>query len=127
VAGIVAGAMLLLSFVAHTVLGTREMGRALAATNAPPDLVRGLLVGWVFGGVGMLVFGVLSLRLFLALRRGERESTVPALLIGLAYVGFGLWALAWSGFDPFFTVFIVPGLLLVAAALLARDGVAGRP
>lgn len=125
--GLVGGGMLLLSFVAHTVLGTRAMREALAATNAPADLVQGLLAGWVFGGVAMLVFGVLLVRLFLARRRDPAVSVTPALLIGAAYVAFGGWALAMSGFDPFFTVFLVPGLLLVAAALLCGHATPTRP
>ena len=33
-----------------------------------------------------------------------------------AYVAFGVWALAIGGLSPFFLLFIIPGLLLVAAA-----------
>jgi len=36
-------------------------------------------------------------------------------LIATLYVAFGAWALA-SGMDPFFLIFIVPGLILFAAA-----------
>jgi hypothetical protein len=39
-----------------------------------------------------------------------------ARLTGLVYLAFGLWALAVSRFDPFFFIFIVPGLTLVAVA-----------
>ena len=125
--GLVGGGMLLLSFVVHTVLGTRAMGEALAATNAPADLVQGLIAGWVFGGVAMLVFGVLVVRLFLVRRRDPGVSAAPALLIGAAYVAFGGWALTMSHFDPFFTVFLVPGLLLVVAALLSGRPAPARP
>jgi len=36
-------------------------------------------------------------------------------LIVIFYVAFGAWALA-SGMDPLFLIFIVPGLVLFAAA-----------
>ena len=37
-------------------------------------------------------------------------------LVGLAYAAFGVWALAISGMNPFFLIFVVPGILLAIAA-----------
>ena len=116
--GFAAGAILVLSSAAHSLLGWPQIAAALAKTSAPPDLVRGLAIGWHFGGVAMLLFGILVILLFAEARKGRPVSLRPALLIGGAYAVFGIGALAVSGVDPFFLVFIVPGLLLVAAALL---------
>ena len=116
--GFASGAILVLSSAAHSLLGWPQIAAALAKTNAPPDLVRGLAIGWHFGGVSMLLFGILVILLFAEARKGRPVSLRPALLIGGAYAVFGIGALAVSGVDPFFLVFIVPGLLLVAAALL---------
>lgn len=115
--GVAAGAFLVLSSAAHSLLGWPEMAAALAKTAASPDLVRGLAAGWHFGGVAMLVFGVLVVQLFLRARKDESVSLGPALLIGGAYAAFGLGALAISALNPFFLVFIVPGTVLVVASL----------
>jgi hypothetical protein len=40
----------------------------------------------------------------------------PVGFIALVYMLFGLWALRASNLDPFFLVFVVPGLLLAAAS-----------
>ncbi len=82
VVGIVVGVLLLLSAVAHSLLGGEALRTELTAAQVPPDLLRGALIGWYFGGAAML--------------------------------------LAWSGLDPFFLVFVIPGLLLSWAAFPQR-------
>lgn len=114
--GLVAGVMLLLSAAAHSLLGGKAMGDQIAPFKLPPDLVRGLLVGWHFGGVAMLVFGVIALVLFGRRLKGESTPSYPAWVIGFGYLAFGIVALVISGFNPFYSVFIVPALLLLAAA-----------
>jgi hypothetical protein len=56
--------------------------------------------------------------------RGAAAPRVPAAIVSVAYLVFGAGALAVSG-DPFFLVFIVPGLLL-AFASFGRDNAEGR-
>lgn len=119
--GLAGSAILLLSSAAHSILGWRAMGGRLAGTNAPPDLITGLGIGWRFGGVAMLVFGIITARVFVArLRgealRGEAVSGFPVSLIAVAYLLFAAWAAVATGFDPFFLIFVVPALLLLAAA-----------
>jgi hypothetical protein len=113
--GLLAGAMLVLSSAAHSFLGWKQMQGALAATNAPPDLVQGLRIGWLFGGVAILTFGCVALAVFGNAFRGAAVSRLPTLLIALAYLAFGIWALVTSS-DPFFYIFIVPGALLALAS-----------
>jgi hypothetical protein len=43
-------------------------------------------------------------------------SLRPVLVIGLAYTVYGIWAMIASGLEPFFLVFVVPGVLLLAVA-----------
>jgi hypothetical protein len=112
--GILAGVLIALSAGAHSFLGWPAIAGQLSATNTPADLVRGLRVAWQFGGVAMLAFAALVLMTF-APADGPR-STRSAMLIGVLYVAFGVWALA-STRDPFFFIFIVPGVLLVTASL----------
>jgi uncharacterized membrane protein (DUF4010 family) len=86
----------------------------------PGDLALGLAVGWHFGGASMLTFACIVLWTFFRRLRGEAAPLVPTAIISAAYLTFGAGALAVSG-DPFFAVFIVPGLLLAAASYPRRD------
>jgi hypothetical protein len=114
--GIFVGALIVASSAAHSLLGWREFGARLAATQAPADLIIGLKIGWHFAGVAMFTFGTVVIWTFENYLRGRPVSLRPAQIIGLVYLAFGLWALAVSRFDPFFFIFIVPGLTLVAVA-----------
>jgi hypothetical protein len=82
----------------------------------PSDLFLGLKVAWFFSGVLMLALGIVFAEFFLKRRRGvDRGGFMPA-VIGGAYLAFGIWSFVISGFDPFFFIFIVPGVLLAIAA-----------
>ena len=118
VLGFVAGAVLIASSGAHAFLGWPAVRLLLYRAQVPNDLLGGILVVWQFGGVAMLTFGCIVLWLFTNLINGRQVSLLPAMLIGLAYVAFGAWALAMGGMSPFFLLFIIPGLLLVAASAL---------
>jgi hypothetical protein len=119
VLGLVAAAFILLSAGAHGALGWQAMMVEIAKTNAPADLVRGLRIGWLFGSACMVIFGVLLLRLFIRRLRGHPEPGVHARIVGGGYLLFGVWALVTSQFDPFYAVFIVPGLLLITTGEMA--------
>ena len=121
VLGLLAGAVLALSSAAHSVLGWKQMQSSLAATNAPADLVQGLRIGWLFGGVAILTFGCIALAVFASRLRGRAVSLLPTALVALAYLWFGAWALVTSG-NPFFYIFIVPGAMLAVASLPSRAG-----
>jgi hypothetical protein len=97
-------------------VGWRVQRTALEAARAPADLILGLGLGWHFAGVAMLAFGVIVIMLIAAAGRGQPVSLRPVLVIGLGYTGFGIWALVASGFEPFFLTFVLPGVLLLAAA-----------
>jgi hypothetical protein len=114
VAGLVAGAMMVLSSAAHSFVGWPQMRAPLEAAGAPRDLVLGLGFGWHFGGVAMLTFGAIVIFVFANRLRGRVVPLAPAALIAVVYLTFGAWALLASG-DPFFLAFVVPGLLLAAA------------
>lgn len=115
--GMVAGVVLILSAFAHSLLGWSSMSGRLAQTNAPSDLVLGLKLGWIFGGVVMVVLGLLCLVIFTKRFRGERASTLAPILIAVAYLGFAAWAAIVTSGDPFFFIFAVPGALLAIASI----------
>lgn len=119
VLGLLSGAILVLSSAAHSLLGWKQMQTSLAAVNAPADLVRGLEIGWLFGGVAILTFGCIALAVFGSRLRGRPVSLLPTGIIALAYLAYGIWALVTSG-DPFFYIFIVPGAMLAIASVPSR-------
>lgn len=114
--GLIAGAMFLASSAAHSLLGWKQLGAALARTSAPPELVTNLSIGWHFAGLAMLAFGIIVLWLFTQALKRRVISLRPALIIAVSYLAFGIWALIVSRGDLFFLVFIVPGLMLVLAS-----------
>ena len=124
--GLLAGVILILSSAAHSLLGWKQLRTDLANVQAPADLVLGVAAGWHFGGVAMLAFGCIVTSLFLKRLKGESVSSFPAFVVALAYVGFGGWALMVSHLNPFFFIFIVPGVLLAIAALPAPQQGARR-
>jgi hypothetical protein len=111
VLGIIASVILLISSVMHTFMGWPAMESELKKSNVAGDVVTGLKIGWQFGGVAILLFGIIAMSTFV-----RRTDTRAAFLIGVAYTLFGVWALVMSAFNPFFAIFIVPGLLLTIAA-----------
>ncbi len=114
--GIFVGAIIVASSAAHSLIGWPQLSARLVATHAPPDLITGLKIGWHFAGLAMFTFGAVVIWTFHNFLMSRAVSLRPAQIIGLVYLAFGLWALAVSRFDPFFFIFVVPGLTLVAVA-----------
>ncbi len=112
-AGLVGGTLVLLSSAAHSLLGWKQLSAELAKAQAPSDLVRGLALGWHYGGAAMVAFGVIAIVICVAALRGRPLDAFPLAVIGAVYVIFGSVAFAVAGRDPFFLIFIVPGLLLL--------------
>lgn len=118
---------MLLSSIAHSVLGWRGLSQELAKAQVRPDLIGGLEMGWQFAGAAMVVFGVLALWVFVPRWKGDTRSTFPAFVIGAMYVLFWLWTLSRSGFVAFFlAVFLVPGLLLIIGSTARAGGADDR-
>ena len=114
--GLAAGALLILSAAAHSLLGWPELSRELAKLAPSADLARGLAIGWHFGGVAMLGFGALVVDAFARSLRGRSVDWRPTRLVGLTYLAFGAGALMATGGRLFFLLFLIPGLVILAAA-----------
>ena len=116
----VAAAILVLTGAVHVIFGWPAMTQAFATTNAPPALVQGLAVPWHFAGLSMISFGVIvALTIRRAMRR-PNESLTSVIVIGALYVLFGGLGMAATRGDPTFVMFLVPGVMLVAAAWRSR-------
>ena len=117
VLGLSGGTILILSAGAHSVLGWQAMRGELAKTTAPPDLVQGLQVGWIFGGFVMVVLGVICISTFSKRFRGQPTSTFAPAIISAGYLAFAAWAAITTGGDPFLMIFVVPAVLLGIASI----------
>jgi hypothetical protein len=115
--GAFGGVLIVLSSGAHSLLGWPQVRQQLSAAGVTGDLLYGMQAGWQFGGAAMLVTGVTMVMLFVRRLRGEAVPTFPGVVFGAGYLAFGAWAMFGHGFDPFFFVFVVPALLLLAASL----------
>ena len=114
--GLLTGVIILVSSAAHSLLGWPRFRQRLTDAHAPADLIVGLSVGWQFSGMAMLTFGLIVVLLFADALRHRPISLRPALLIGIGYMVFGIWALTVSSLDPLFLPFFVLGVLLLIAA-----------
>lgn len=114
--GFLAGALLILSSAAHSLLGWSELRTELLKVHLAPDLIFSVGIGWHFGGLCMFLFGAIPMLQFGRLRRHPDTSLLPSLILALGYLAFGSWTLVASHWNPFFAVFLVPGALLLIAA-----------
>lgn len=113
--GLIGGVAMALSSGAHAFMGWPAQRLQLERLHAPAEVIRGLLVGWMFGGLAILVFGTIAALSFLQVLRGRTPHMRATLIIGFAYTGFGIWAWFLTR-EPFPLVFIVPGLLVLTGA-----------
>ena len=109
--GIVAGALILLSALAHAFLGWPAMAAALTAAGAGAELSGALAVGWTFGSMAMAVFGLIVLKI--ALSNAERGAVR---FIAFGYLVFGLAAWLERDLNPHFLLFVGTGVLLALFA-----------
>ena len=119
--GLIGGVILILSSAMHSLLGWKAISAQLTALHAPDDLRLGFGLGWQFGGVAILTFGIMAVTLFAQRLRGRTVSAFPLVCIATAYTLFGIAALVVSRFDPFFLIFIVPGILIGIGATAASE------
>ena len=125
VLGMIVGVILILSSGAHSILGWKGLGAELAKTNAPATLVTNLEIGWLWGGAAILIFGIMVIVAFRERARHPGASLRPMLILGIAYTAFGVWAIVRSA-SLFFLIFVVPGVMLIAAAWPDRIGKQGQ-
>jgi hypothetical protein len=114
---VAAGLVLIASSAAHSLLGWPQLQLRLASSRVPLDLIDGLAMGWQFAGVAMLTLGLLVLWLASVAQRSVNVR-VPVGLIGIVYVLFAAVSAAAVGPDFIQLVYLAPGVLLTAAAMM---------
>lgn len=111
--GYVAGAFLVACSAAHSILGWKGMRAALVQTSIPLDLLRGLAIGWHFGGGAMLVMGLIVVSTFFEQGKGRSTSLRPVGMIAVFYFVYGMGAWWIGDRNPFFLIiFVLPALAL---------------
>jgi hypothetical protein len=122
VLGIVLGVFFVAGAFMHSILGWKVISGQLVAAKTPADLIAGLALAWHLGGATMFTLGCIVLYVFVKFLRDRSSSLRIAQLIGLFYLGFGIWAFAESKLVFFVLMFAVPGILLLVAATRSSSG-----
>jgi len=120
--GFLTGTLMLLSAVAHGLLGWPPFSGILAGAGLADNVIGALAVGWYFGSAAMLVFGGIVLRQ--AIRHHARKTiqAAPLWLIAVMYLAFGLIAFVARDFNPHFLLFVLTGLLVGLFNFLSSRG-----
>ena len=114
----VVAAFLMLSSLAHGILGWKAMSAELVRTGVSPDLLAELATGWYLGSVAMVAFAVIVFSSWLEARGKGPAGRAAAATIALVYFGFGMLAFLFRSFDRHFLIaFVIPGVLLGVAVL----------
>ena len=116
----VVAAFLVLSSLAHGILGWKAMSAEVARTGASPELLADLATGWYLGSVAMVAFAVIVAATWLEARGKRPAGRTAAATIGLTYFTFGLLAFFRSLSTHFLIAFVIPGALLGVAVLKCR-------
>jgi hypothetical protein len=119
-AGLLAGILILLCSVLHT-LAWRSLESRLDAAQIPDGLKFDVAVIWHFGGAAILVFGSLMVILFAKRLRGRNVTMAPVVVVAAFYVAFGSFGVVVKGASPFLFAFLVPGFVLFVAAPRVSD------
>lgn len=118
--GFLGGTVLLLSSIAHAFLGWPTLEALLKVAEVQPELTGALAVGWYFGSVAMLAFGLIVGHSAWRMWQGAAVSTVPAGIIAALYLLFGLGAYLSRDFNPHFLLFVLTGVLVGIFAFWRR-------
>jgi hypothetical protein len=102
----VGGTLLLLSSAAHAFLGWPPLRTSLEQAGVAANVVDALNIGWRFGSVAMLAFGLIVLALGIQLLRGREADRRPAQIVAASYFVFGLVAFVWTHFHLHFVGFM---------------------
>jgi hypothetical protein len=117
--GGISALLLVASSAAHAFLGWPAFEDALARQGVDGATRGALAVGWYFGSVAMLVFGVIVLSDTAMIWRGRPVDPKHLWAIAGGYIVFGLVAWLTRDLNPHFLLFLVTGLLVAGLALRA--------
>ena len=109
------------------VIGLGAFGHGLQAAHLhaaidrfpiEPDMQSMIYVVWYCVSGSMLAFGVTLIWVWRCLMRGVRGPIVAAVIIGVLYVGIGVFGLVYRHGDPFMAFFVLLGAVLLASGFI---------
>jgi hypothetical protein len=119
-----AGVTIALGSLGHGVAGTRAMEQALGATTLAPEWNEVIHIVWHFVTAMMVACGVIVLTGWFLARRGSRGAFIAPAIVAILYLGFGLTATVYQHGERFWLLFVLQGIVLLAAiAGLSRPAV----
>jgi heme A synthase len=113
--GVAAAVLIIASSGMHAFIGWPSVLSGLRTTNSPPDMIQGLGLNWILAAVFMWTLGLIALKTFADRLRARPAVLWPTALMSAVYVLFGIGAIVVSK-NPFFLIFIVPGVMLAGAS-----------
>ena len=113
--GLIGSVIIVASSIPHPLLGWPAQRDVLLRAHVPANTIRGLSLGWYFGGLAIAVFGLIAVVSFVQVIRGHAPPMRATTIIGLAYTGFALWAWFVTR-EAFALIFILPGLLVLTGS-----------
>jgi len=115
----IVGGFLLLSSLAHALLGWPPIRAELEQAGVDGNLIGAIAVGWYFGSVAMAAFGVIVLLSWREMGHQTGMGRAAAATVSVTYLVFGVLALLLRSLNPHFIIaFVLPGLLLGAPVVL---------
>ena len=107
-----------LGALGHGFLGVKPVAAAVAASTLPADIARVIWIVWYFVSGCMLTFGALLFWAWRGLKPGPPSRAAVALIIGVFYIVTGIASYVYSGFEPFWLLFVTQGVLVVGSTFV---------
>jgi hypothetical protein len=104
----------------HGFLGVKPVAAAVTASTLPADIVAVIWIVWYFVSGCMLTFGGLLAWAWPGLRAGSPSRAAAALIVGALYVITGIASYIYSGYQPFWLLFVAQGIIVIGSTLLLR-------
>lgn len=98
----------------------RHLHEAIDKLPIDPVISQTLYIVWYSVSGTQLLFGAILIWIWLKVRAGDRSSLPIANLIGIFNLFLGICAIVYRHGDPFWSLFIVLGALLLASSFVLR-------
>jgi hypothetical protein len=105
----------------HGFQGIKGVEGPIVTSALPPDVVGVIWIVWYWVSGSMLVFGILLIWAWPALKRGPGSRSGVALVIGAFYAITGVACYLYSGRDPFWLLFLFQGICLIASTVMLHQ------
>ena len=111
-----------LGSIGHGFLGVKPVRTALDAVTLPPDILRVFWIVWYWVSGTMVIFGLLLIWAWPALKAGSSSRSAPPLIIGVSYVIVGIVCFPYTKHDPFWLLFLTQGVLILGSTWVFTQG-----